>query len=89
MIKMLERSLKQDIPYYRKKHSSYLALGENGKNILACFRDHPETRLRSGQVATLTGMPRRTVTRLLEELVRSEFLQQMGKGAAVRYQLIF
>lgn len=89
MLKMLERSLEQDVDYYKKKHESYLLLAERTKRVLMCFREHPESRLQSGQISDLADIPRRTVTRALQELARVGFLQQLGKGADTRYQLIF
>lgn len=89
MLKMIEKSLEQDIDHYEKKFVNYRGLKESEKNVLACFREHPETRLQSGQVAKLANIPRRTVTRALEELVKAGFLQEMGKGPDTRYQLIF
>ncbi len=89
MLKMVERSLQQDIDYYQTKYSSYLDLGEKTKQVLQCFREHPETRLKSGQIATFIQIPRRTVTRALEDLARANFIQKMGQGAGVHYQLIF
>lgn len=89
MLKMMERSLNQDIDVYAKRHESYLQLTEKTKKIIECFREHPETRLKSGQISESTNIPRRTVTRALQELVALGFLQQLGKGPDVRYQLIF
>lgn len=89
MLKMMERSLNQDIAHHAKKHGSYVQLASTAKRILECFREHPEDRLQSGQIAELTKIPRRTVTRALQELASSGFLKQLGKGADTRYQLVF
>lgn len=89
MLKMMERSLNHDIAHYAQKYESYLQLAEVAKRILDCFREHPEDRLQSGQIADLTSIPRRTVTRALQELSTSGFLQQLGKGSDIRYQLVF
>lgn len=89
MLKMVERSLRCDIDYYEKKHVNYLRLTESAKKILGCFRDHPGSRLRTGQVVELAKVPRRTVTRTMEELVQIGFLQKLGRGPATHYQLIF
>ena len=89
MLKMLEKSLNQDIDYYSKKYANYLQLASNPKKVLQCFREHPETRLQSGQISELINIPRRTVTRALQELAKIGFLQQLGKGPDTRYQLIF
>lgn len=89
MLKMIERSLRHDIDYYEKKYVSYLRLTESAKKILGCFREHPEMRLRTGQVVRLINIPRRTVTRTMEELVQIGFLQKMGRGPSTHYQLIF
>ncbi len=89
MLKMVERSLAHDIDYYEKKYVSYLKLTESAKKVLSCFREHPETRLRTGQVMNLTNIPRRTVTRTMEDLAQIGFLQKMGQGPSTHYQLIF
>lgn len=89
MLKMMEKSLNQDIDYYTNKFATYLRLTEKMKKILECFREHPEARLQSGEISKLIGLPRRTVTRALQELSKTGFLQQLGKGADTRYQLIF
>jgi Fic family protein len=89
MLKMVERSLNQDIVHYAQKYEAYSQLAETTQKILDCFREHPEDRLQSGQIAELTGIPRRTVTRALQELSTSGFLQQLGKGPGTRYQLVF
>src|SRR3989338_5322554 len=89
MLKMLEKSLNQDIDYYSKKYANYLQLASNPKKVLQCFREHPETRLQSGQISELINIPRRTFTRALQELAKIGFLQQLGKGPDTRYQLIF
>lgn len=89
MLKMMERSLNQDITYYAKKYGSYVQLAETTKRILECFQEHPEDRLQSGQISELIAVPRRTVTRALQELTWAGFLQQLGKGPGTRYQLVF
>lgn len=89
MLKMLEKSLNQDIDYYSKKYADYLQLASGHRQVLQCFREHPETRLQSGQISELINIPRRTVTRALQELAKTGFLQKLGKGPDTRYQLIF
>lgn len=89
MLKMLERSLRDDIDHYEKKYVNYLRLSQSAKKILAFFREHPETRLKTGQVVELETIPRRTVTRTMKELIQVGFLQKMGRGPSTHYQLIF
>lgn len=89
MLKMIEKSLNQDIDYYKNKFAAYLRLSEKMKKILACFREHPEARLQSGEISKLIGLPRRTVTRALQGLSKEGFLQRLGKGADTRYQIVF
>ncbi len=89
ILKMVGRALNQDIAYYAQKYGSYVQLAETTKRILECFRDHPEDRLQSGQISELIDVPRRTVTRALQELTQTGFLQQLGKGPGTRYQLVF
>lgn len=89
MLKMIERSLNQDIDVYAKKYKNFATLSDKAKKVLECFREYPETRLKSGKIVEFTNIPRRTVTRALQELVKLEFLQQWGKGSDVRYQLVF
>jgi len=89
MLKMIGKSLNQDIGYYTNKFAAYLRLTEKMKKILECFREHPEARLQSGKISKLISLPRRTVTRAVQELSKKGFLQQLGKGADTRYQLVF
>lgn len=89
ILKVVTASLKDDIDYYENKYLQYLNLKVTEKKVLECFREHPETRLQSGQVSRLISIPRRTVTRALDGLVKAQFLQSLGQGAGTYYQLIF
>lgn len=89
MLKMLERTLTQDIDYYANKYARFSLLSGQTRAVLECFRENPEQRLQSNQIVQLTHIPRRTVTRALQELTEAEFLQKSGQGAGVRYQLVF
>ncbi len=89
MLKMLERSLTEDIQYYHDKYLAYQKLGPRAVKTLQCFREHPETTQTTGALAGETGMNRRTVIRSLHELIDAGFLQELGKGPGTYYRLIF
>lgn len=89
MLDRMEQSLKEDAAYYEGRYNAYLKLNDPAKNVLACFKEHPEVRLQSGEVSKLADMPRRTATRALDELVKAKFLLKMGVATGTHYQLLF
>lgn len=88
MLNMIQKSLEEDIDYYAGKHSTWLLLEASPRKVLECFRDHPEVRLTSGEIAKLIQMNRRTVTRAVDILEERGFIQRFGKGAGTHYQEI-
>lgn len=88
MLKILHEAL-ADIDFYLKKHRAFLDLSQAAARILACFKDQPETKLQTQAVVKKTSLPRRTVSNALVTLLKHGFIQKYGKGAAVRYQIIF
>ena len=88
MIKVMRAAL-ADIEVYKQKCDAINSLSESAQRILACFKDQPETRLTTGQLVALTGLPRRTITYILKTLVGHKFIQRYGQGRSVRYQLVF
>lgn len=88
MIKVLQDSL-NDIEIYKKRFDAYQLLSESSSIILGCFKEHPEIRLTRQELAMMTNIPERTVTRSLGILVKENFIQKYGQGSGVRYQLIF
>lgn len=88
MIKMVESAVK-DIPLYHQKHLAHMSLSQTAQRTLLCFKDNPQSRLATGDLIKLLGMPRRTVIFNVNQLLKLRFLQRYGQGAGVHYQLIF
>ena len=57
--------------------------------MLHCFKERPENRLQRRLIIEDTGLPRTTVTDALGVLTKLGFIQRLGRGAGIRYQLIF
>lgn len=89
MLKMMEEALNQDIIFYAKKYQAFVDLAPAPRQVLQCFREHPEQRMMSSDLASQTGVPRRTVIHAVNQLVRGGFLQKYGRGPGTRYQLTF
>jgi Fic family protein len=87
-LKIIEESI-QDIGIYRKKYHALQSLSETANQVLACFREHPEIRLSSSDVADMVDFPQRTVIYALNQLLDYKLLQKYGKGRAVKYQICF
>lgn len=64
-------------------------LSESALLILNSFKSRPEKRLKVAELELLTNLPRRTIQYSVKTLHEQNFLQRMGQGAGVRYQLIF
>ncbi len=88
MVKMLNAAL-DDVNYYHEKYENHKALAPAAKNVLQCFKEHPEMRLTTRQLIELTKLPRRTVINALNRLCEKRFLQRQGQAASTHYQLIF
>ncbi|KAB2837057.1 Fic family protein [bacterium] len=88
MIKMLRLSL-QDIDFYRGRVLAVQELSESALKVYEAFRDHPEKRLSTQELLRLTGLPRRTIIHAFNRLVERSLIQRRGRGAGVRYQVLF
>lgn len=88
MMKILEEALK-DIPFYAEKNRALNEFSQAIITVLDCFKDLPEIRLTTKIICEETHLPRRTVNYALNVLNEKRFIQQYGKGAGTRYQLIF
>jgi Fic family protein len=87
-LKVFEEAF-SDIAIYRKKYAAYKDLSESHLTILQCFKSSPEKRLQVNEIEKETQLNRRTIQRALKLLTDSGFLQVRGKGASIRYQLVF
>jgi len=88
MIKVLNQAFK-DIEHYQKKFNLFINLAPSALTVLECFKDEPEMRLKTSDLVSKTGLPRRTVSNALESLHEAGFIQRYGQGPGVRYQIIF
>ena len=88
MIKAISRAL-DDFDFYRKRYRDALDLSPSAARVLQCFKDRSENRLQRRIIIEDTGLPRTTVTDALGVLTKSGFIQRLGRGAGIRYQLIF
>ena len=87
-VKIIESSV-ADIAFYRQRYEALQRLSISAHTVLACFKSHPEKRLKVADIVNESGLPRRTVQYSLKTLTGQKFLQLLGRGAASRYQLIF
>ena len=88
MIKATSRAL-DDFELYRKRYRDVLNLSPSASKVLHCFKERPENRLQRRLIIEDTGLPRTTVTDALGVLTKRGFIQRLGRGAGIRYQLIF
>lgn len=88
IIKMLFLGL-EDIDYYAKKIQLQKKLSANAIQIMQCFEQNPQLRLSTMQIIEWTNIPRRTVINGLNILLKNQFIQKLGQGRSVRYQLTF
>ena len=88
MIKVLNRSL-GDFEFYRDRFRSLRELPPAAVTVLNCFKERPEKRLQTREIVEDTGFPRSTTTDALRKLAKQGFIQRLGRGAGVRYQLVF
>ena len=88
MIKVISRAL-DDFEFYRKRYRNLLNLSPSAVKVLQCFKERPENRLQRRLIIEDTGLPRTTVTDALGMLTKRGFIQRLGRGAGIRYQLIF
>jgi Fic family protein len=88
MMKVLSESL-NDIGIYRNRYRTFRELSPSEDRVLKCFQEQPEIRLQTKRVCESTLLPRRTAVAALSKLVEKGLLQSQGRGAGVRYQLVF
>lgn len=89
MLKIVRSAVETDIDFYAKKYHSFIDLADAPRRVLACFKEYPEKKLAMKEVLNLTGLPRRTAIDATNALIKKDFLQKYGRGAATKYQLIF
>ncbi|MCP4682827.1 MAG: Fic family protein [Desulfobacterales bacterium] len=88
MLKTISRSL-DDFEFYRERYRALHELPPTAVEVLNCFKERPELRLQRRIVIENTGLPRTTVTDALRILKEQGFIQRLGRGSGIRYQLIF
>ena len=87
-IKVIDESL-QDFDVYREKYNALQRLSETALKVLACFKEQPETRLQTKNIAEQVDFSRTTIVESLNTLVEKGFIQKWGQKSGVRYQLVF
>jgi Fic family protein len=88
MLKTIFRSL-DDFEFYRERYRALQELPPTAAVVLDCFKERPEIRLQRRIIIEDTALPRTTVTDALRILKERGFIQRLGRGAGIRYQLIF
>lgn len=88
MLKVVTDSLK-GIEHYKTKHDTVQRLSESATQVLACFKEQPETRLDVKTICELTQLPNRTVSYALSNLQKKALIQRYGQGRGTRYQPTF
>ena len=88
MLKAISRSL-HDFEFYRQRYRALQEIPPAAVKVLDCFKERPEIRLQRRIIIEDTGLPRTTVTDALRILKERGFIQRLGRGAGIRYQLIF
>ena len=87
-VKIVRGSL-DDIEIVRRQYARLRRLSETASVVLQGFKSRPEQRLRVNEIVAATALPRRTVQYALKTLTDQGFLQRLGQGAGVRYQMVF
>lgn len=88
MLRAISRSL-HDFEFYRQRYRALQEIPPAAVKVLDCFKERPEMRLQRRIIIEDTGLPRTTVTDALRILKERGFIQRLGRGAGIRYQLIF
>lgn len=88
MLKAMDAAL-DSIEFYKKRVDLIRGLSGSAAAVLQCFKDMPEQRPTPKRIREETGLPGRTVSRVLGSLVDSGLIQRYGRGPATRYQLVF
>ena len=81
--------MRNDFEFYRKRYRDVSNLSPSAAEVLHCFKERPANRLQRRLIIEATGFPRTTVTDALGVLTKRGFIQRLGRGAGIRYQLIF
>lgn len=79
----------EDFAFYRRRYLALEHLSPATMLVLNCFKEHPETKLQRKDILGATKLPRATVTLALKTLSLEGFIQRQGRGAGVRYYLVF
>lgn len=87
-IKVIEDALK-DLEFYKTKYRNLKELSEVSVKILNAFQANPGKKLQVQELEKETNLNRRTIQYSLKALTEKGFLQRIGKGGGVRYQLVF
>lgn len=88
MIKILQGAM-ADVDFYAKRAKEFKKLPDKAIEILECFKEKAEEKIKTKGIIEATGFPRRTVTSNLKILVEKEFIARYAQGPATYYQLIF
>jgi Fic family protein len=88
MLKAMDAAL-DSIEFYKNRVDLIRGLSSSAAAVLQCFKDMPEQRLTPKLIREETGLPERTVSRVLGSLVGCGLIQRHGRGPATRYQLVF
>ncbi len=88
MLKATKAAL-ESIEFYKRRVDAIRNLSVSATKILQCFKDMPEQRLTPRRIKEETGLPERTITRVLAKLLDAGLIQRQGQGPATRYQLVF
>ena len=75
--------------HYGNKYDNYCKLSQTASKILIVFKDEPERNIKISDVLAKLNLPRRTTLYSLNQLNKLGFIQKLGAGAGVRYQLVF
>jgi Fic family protein len=78
-----------DIKFYRQRYTVLQRLSPSSQKVLGCFRECPEMRLQRKEIIQSTNLPRATATLALSNLNEQGFIHRTGRGAGIRYQLVF
>jgi Fic family protein len=79
----------ENVAYFSNKYDAFMGLSESAITLLNCFKDAPESSLKTADLIRLSNLPRSTIIWALKQLKVSGFLQAKGKGAGVRYKIQF
>ncbi len=75
--------------HYSDKYDNFCKLSQTAQKILTVFKDEPERNIKISNILAKLRLPRRTTLYSLNQLKKFGFIQKLGAGAGVRYQLIF